>query len=82
MLDVLIGFIPNLNKILISSSKHNSASLDIYISPDCPWSKRALKLLDSFRIKYNSYIINNDGEFKKISDKTSISIFPRIFINK
>ena len=67
LLDLLIGVIPNLNKTLIGSSKHNSASVDIYIPPDCPWSKRALKLLDSFLIKYNLYVINNnDDELKKL----------------
>ena len=80
-LDVLIGVIPNLNKRLIDSSKNHSASVDIYVLPGCPWSQRALKLLDSFHIKYNSYLINNDEEFKKISIKTSISTFPHIFIN-
>ena len=80
-LDVLIGVIPNLNKRLIGSSKNNSASVDIYVLPGCPWSKRALKLLDSLHIKYNSYVITSDEEFKKISIKTSISAFPQIFIN-
>ena len=63
LLDFLIGVIPNLNKTLIGSSKHNSLCVDIYFTPDFPWSKRALKLLDSFRIKYNLYVINNDEAF-------------------
>ena len=78
----MIGSIPNLNKRLVRSSKHNPASVSIYILPDCPWSKRALKILDSFHIEYNSYVITNDEEFKKISNKTSIYTFPQIFINK
>ena len=49
--------------------------------PHCPWSKRALKLLDSIHVKYNSHIITNDEEFNKISNITSISTFPQIFIN-
>ncbi len=80
-LDVLIGVIPHLNKKLIGTTKHNPASVDIYVLPNCPWSKRALELLNSFHIKYNSYIITNDEDFKKISNKTSISTFPQIFIN-
>jgi len=47
-LDVLIGVIPNLNKTSISSLRHVPSTVEIYILPDCPWSKRALKLLDSF----------------------------------
>ena len=80
-LDVLIGVIPNLNKTLISSSKHVSSTVDIYILPDCPWSKRSFKLLDSLNVKYNSHIITNDEEFNKISNITSISTFPQIFVN-
>jgi len=77
----LIGVIPNFNKISISRSKNNPVSVEIYVLPDCTCSKRALKLLDSFHIKYNYYVINNYEEFKKISNKTSISNFPQIFIN-
>ena len=80
-LDVLIGVIPNLKKTLIDNSNHHPSSVDIYILPDCPWSKRALKLLDSFHIKYNLHIITNDDEFNKVRKKTSISTFPQIFIN-
>ncbi len=80
-LDILIGVIPFLNKASISNIKQNPAKVDIYILSDCPWSKRALKLLDSNRIKYNSFLITNDEEFKSISNKTSITTFPQIFIN-
>ena len=54
-LDVLIGVIPNLKKISIGSSMLNPSNVDIYVLPDCPWSKRAIKLLDSLQIKYNNY---------------------------
>ena len=77
----MVGVITNLNKILIDIPKQNISLVDIYVLPNCPWSKRALKLLDSFHIKYNSYVITNDEEFKKISNKTSIFTFPQIFIN-
>tara|TARA_Y100001968_G_C18776124_1_gene444470 strand:+ start:195 stop:452 length:258 start_codon:yes stop_codon:yes gene_type:complete len=77
----LIGLIPNLNKTLIGISKHNSSSVDIYFLPECPWSEIAIKLIDSFHIKYNSYVINNDEEFKQINNKTAIYIFLKIFIN-
>ncbi len=80
-LDVLIGVIPNINKTSISSSRSIPANVDIYILPYCPWSKRALELLDSFNVNYNSHIITNDEEFNKISNLTSISTFPQIFVN-
>ena len=80
-LDVLIGVIPNLNKTSIISSRPVPATVDVYVLPDCPWSKRALKLLDSLNIKYNSHVITNDDQFTKISNISSISTFPQIFIN-
>ena len=80
-LDVLIGVTPYLEKKLITSSINKPASVDIYVLPNCPWSKRAIKLLESAHIKYNSHVITNDDEFKRISNQTSISTFPQIFIN-
>ena len=64
-LDVLIGIIPNLNKKSFANSNHKYSSVHIYVLPDCPCSKRAIKLLLSSNIKYNSYVINNDEEFNK-----------------
>ncbi len=80
-LDVLLGVIPDLKKQTIFSVNNSSVHVDIYILPDCPWSKRALKLLDSFQIKYNYFIINTDDEFIKIRSRTSFNTFPQIFIN-
>ena len=80
-LDVLLGFIPNLKQKSISKPIDKPARVHIYILPDCPWSKRALKLLDSNNIKYKSYLINSDEEFKKINNRSSFNTFPQIFIN-
>ncbi len=80
-LDILIGVIPNLKKTSIDSLRNIPSIVDVYILPDCSWSKRALKLLDSLHVEYNSYIITNDEDFNKINHITSISTFPQIFIN-
>ena len=77
----MTGVIPNLNKTSFVNSKHNTERVDIYVLPDCRCSTRALKLLDSSHIKYNSYVITNDEEFKNIRNKSSISTFLQIFIN-
>ena len=79
--DVLVGVIPNLNQQSISNVNINSPVVDIYVLSDCPWAKRALKLLDSYNIKYNSFLVTNDDQFRTINDKTSIDTFPQIFIN-
>ncbi len=77
----MIGVTPYLEKKLITSSINKPASVDIYVLPNCPWSKRAIKLLETAHIKYNFHVITNDVEFKRISNQTSISTFPQIFIN-
>ena len=79
-LDVLLGVIPNLTQNTIGNINQPPASIDIYVLQDCPWSTRALHLLDSYNIKYNYYLITNDEDFKKISDITSFNTFPQIFI--
>ena len=80
-LDVLLGVIPNLKQKSISKPIDKPARVHIYILPDCPWSKRALNLLESNNIKYNYSLITNDEEFKNIINRTSINIFPQVFIN-
>jgi len=79
-IDILLGLIPDLKQQSIGVEADNPASVDIYVLPDCPWSKRALKLLDSYHINYNYYLIISDVEYKKISNRTSINTFPQIFI--
>ncbi len=78
-LDILIAEIPNLKQQSIGNI-NNTACVDIYGLPDCPWSKRALKLLDSNQIKYNYYLITSDEEFSKIRNRTSMNTFPQVFI--
>tara|TARA_Y100001968_G_scaffold162304_1_gene148447 strand:- start:536 stop:1147 length:612 start_codon:yes stop_codon:yes gene_type:complete len=79
-LDVLIGVIPNLTQKSIFSSRDISTNVEIYVLPDCSWSKRALKLLDSYNIKYKYHVITNDNEFSTIINRTFINKFPQIFI--
>ena len=80
-LDILIGVFPNLKQRSLLKENNSDAKVDIYVLPDCPWSKRALKLLDSNNIKYNYHLITNDEEFKSIKMRTSLNTFPQIFIN-
>tara|TARA_Y100001968_G_scaffold106171_1_gene96038 strand:- start:735 stop:1346 length:612 start_codon:yes stop_codon:yes gene_type:complete len=79
-LDILLGVIPNLKQQSIVRGNDTHVRVDVYVLPDCPWSKRALKLLDSYNIKYNYYLITSDEDFKKIRDRTSFNTFPQVFI--
>ena len=66
-LDVLIGVTPHLEKKLITSSINKPASVYFYVLRNCPWSKRALKLLDSLHVKYNIHMISNDEEINLVN---------------
>ena len=79
-LDILLGVIPNLKQQSLCSITDQPSIVDVYVLADCPWSKRAIKILDSFNIKYNYYLIASDEQFKRINDRTSIKTFPQIFI--
>ena len=79
-LDVLLCVFPDLNKQTIGMEDHTTANVDSYVLFDCPWSKRALKLLNSYNIKYNYHLISNDYEFMKINNRTPFNTFPQIFI--
>jgi len=79
-LDILLGAIPNLVQQSKGSEKFSNPTVDIYVLPDCPWSNRAFKLLDSYHIKYNYFLISSDDDFFNISSRTFSNIFPQIFI--
>tara|TARA_B100001250_G_scaffold283218_1_gene245395 strand:- start:1756 stop:2367 length:612 start_codon:yes stop_codon:yes gene_type:complete len=79
-LDILLGVIPDLKQTTIDSVNDSPVIFDIYVLPDCPWSERALKLLDSYHIRYNYHLITSDDQFQKIRSRTSIHTFPQIFI--
>ena len=79
-LDILLGVIPNLQQRSLDSINDIATSIDIYVLPNCPWSKKAIKLLDSYQIKYNYHLITSDEEFNKIYNRYYVDTFPQIFI--
>ena len=79
-LDILLGVIPNLQHRSLVNINDIATSIDIYVLPNCPWSKKAIKLLDSYQIKYNYHLITSDEEFNKIYDRSYVDTFPQIFI--
>ena len=52
-LDTLFSVIPNLKQKNIEKLNNYPDIVDIYILPECLWSKRSLKLLDVINITYN-----------------------------
>ena len=64
------------NEIITSQSR-----VKAYILKDCPWSKRAIRLLNSLSIPHEVALIDNDESFQKIMVKSNHNTFPQIFLD-
>ena len=58
----------------------NESRVKAYILNDCPWSKRAIRLLNSLSIPHEVILIDTDESFKKIMVKSNHNTFPQIFL--
>ena len=53
----------------------------MYILKNCPWSKRATRLLNSLSISHEVTLIDNDDSFQKIMSQSNHNTFPQIFLD-
>ena len=69
----------------VEISKHNlndnQTRVKAYILKNCPWSKRSIRLLDSFSIPYEVILIENDLDFQKVNALSNHNTFPQIFLD-
>ena len=82
--NILIGIPEKIairNDLNSNSYKDNTVKVEIAILQDCPWSKRAIKILRSLNIPFVIITINNNTEFLEIKEKSGMNTFPQIFIN-
>ena len=59
----------------------NQLRVKVFILKDCPWSKRAIRLLNSLSIPHETILIDNDESFEKIIVKSNHNTFPQIFLD-
>ena len=59
----------------------NELRVKAFILRDCPWSKRAIRLLNSLSIPHEVILIENDESFQKIMAKSGHNTFPQIFLD-
>ena len=72
------------NKIINISSHNlitNDSRVKAYVLNGCPWSKRAIRLLNSLSIPHEVILIDNDESFQKIMVKSKHNTFPQIFLD-
>tara|TARA_Y100001968_G_scaffold313156_1_gene337065 strand:+ start:30094 stop:30711 length:618 start_codon:yes stop_codon:yes gene_type:complete len=81
---ILLGFIqndlPGSNKKKVFVQKSNER-IKIYILNNCPWSKRAIRLLKGLNIPYKQIVVKGDEDFNLINNITKVNTFPQIFID-
>jgi len=63
------------------NSNDNQSRVKAYILKNCPWSKRSIRLLDSLSVPYDSILIENDKDFKKVNSLSNHNTFPQIFLD-
>ena len=59
----------------------NETRVKAYILKGCPWSKRAIRLLNSLSVPHEVSLIENDESFQKIMAQSSHNTFPQIFLD-
>ena len=72
------------NKTISISKRNlneNQSRVKAYILKNCPWSKRSIRLLDSLSVPYDSILIENDKDFKKVNSLSNHNTFPQIFLD-
>ena len=78
---LLLSFEQRIINILNHDLITNESRVKAYILKDCPWSKRAIRLLNSLSIPHEVTLIDNDESFQKIMAQSSHNTFPQIFLD-
>jgi len=78
---LLLSFEHNIINIGNQNIIDNHSRVKAYILNECPWSKRAIRLLNSFSIPHQIILIESDDIFKKVREQSNHSTFPQIFLD-
>ena len=78
---LLCSFEPKIINITNQNFLEKRIRVKVFILKECPWSKRATRLLNSLSIPYESTLIDNDDSFQQIMRKSNQKTFPQIFLD-
>ena len=78
---LLLAFERKIINIQNNDLTKNRSRVKAYILKDCPWSKRAIRLLNSLSIPHESILIENDEIFYSVMNKSNHNTFPQIFLD-
>ena len=79
---LLVSFENKIVEISKQNLNDNQTRVKVYILKNCPWSKRSMRLLDSFSIPYKAIPIENDLDFQKVNALSNHNTFPQIFLDE
>ena len=78
---LLLSFEQKIINISSNDLLKSESRVKAYILKDCPWSKRAIRLLNSLSIPHEVNLIDNDENFQKIMTQSGHNTFPQIFLD-
>ncbi len=77
----LFSFDKNIEYLSKTNLTNDRNNIEIFVLNNCPWSKRAMRLLDSVNLKYQVKIVESDEDFSEVNKMSNQKTFPQIFIN-
>ncbi len=85
--ELLVGVLDtssnNLNNNINDNTNDNTNTerLELVVLPGCPWSSRAMRILNNSEIPYFTTIIDNDSAFTEFKQRSNMSTFPQLFFD-
>ena len=77
----LISFDHKIINISNKNTSEENSRVKAYILKECPWSKRAIRLLNSLSIPHEVILIDNQELFQMVRNQSKHNTFPQIFLD-
>ena len=78
---LLLSFEHKIVNITNQKLIENQSRVKIYVLKNCPWSKRAVRLLNTLSIPHEIILIDNDEIFQNVMKQSNHNTFPQIFLD-
>ena len=80
--DVLVGWTESVSSAPAAAASQNQAArVEIAVLPNCPWSRRAVRLLRTLQIPHDLVSVEDDGTAKLFMERSGMRSFPQIFVD-
>ena len=80
--DVLVGWTESVSSAPAAAASTNQAArVEIAVLPNCPWSRRAVRLLRTLQIPHDVVSVEDDGTAKLFMERSGMRSFPQIFVD-